>query len=103
MFQKGSLLPSLSDQPLTSILVNDTPALMSPPPVLSDTLASFIFTVLNALSNDHLYTCLLLLLPSPTEHKQNEVGGGSLSYLVQDSLSGTCDRLLTDAPSVFVE
>lgn len=46
IFQERSPLPSLSDQPLTSILVKDTPALVSPPPVLSGTLASFIFPAL---------------------------------------------------------
>lgn len=56
ILQEGSPLPFLSDQPLTSILVNDMPALMSSPSVLSDTLAvlfswhlppsaSFIYTL----------------------------------------------------------
>lgn len=83
---------------------------MSPPqapchlPLLSDTPASFIFMALNALSNDRLYTCLLPVLPCPpTEHKQNRVGGGSLACFVPGCLSSTCDKLMADAVSVFVE
>lgn len=102
IFQEGSRLPSLSDQPLTSIFVNDTPALVSPPPVLSDTLASFISMVLNPLSSDHLCTCFLPSL-GLTEHKQNRVGRGSLSCLIPYSLSGTCDGRKADDSRVFVE